>query len=252
MSGNYIHDLKDFYADARGQRVARLINSYLKPIALACKTQRIIGMGYAPPYLETFSQTESCFAFMSAQQGADFWPHQHLNRTALMDENFLPLETNSVDIIFAIHYLERAQNPQQALNEMWRVLKSNGRLIMVVPNRLGFWARAEWSPFGHGTPYSFGQLRQSLRDSQFIFESAQPILFAPPLRGKIFDRAARGFDYIGSRILPALAGAYFVEARKQLYAAIHDGHGARVPSLIRTSSVEPLPTPFQNRDRIES
>ena len=36
------------------------------------------------------------------------------------------------------------------LREIWRVLAAGGRVILVVPNRAGIWARTEATPFGHG------------------------------------------------------------------------------------------------------
>ena len=54
------------------------------------------------------------------------------------------------------------------MREAWRVLADSGRLIVVVPNRRGIWARFEQrSPFGHGHPYSQGQIKRLMRDSLF-------------------------------------------------------------------------------------
>jgi hypothetical protein len=44
------------------------------------------------------------------------------------------------------------------LREVWRVLAPNGRLLAVVPNRRGLWARIDTTPFGHGRPFSRGQV----------------------------------------------------------------------------------------------
>jgi SAM-dependent methyltransferase len=253
MSGNLLHDLKDFYADARGRRVARMIRHALYSYAPSTRGMRVIGVGYTTPYLDLFSQNTTCIALMPAQQGADYWPEDAHNRTALIDETALPLETNSVDFMVAVHYLEQLQNPREALDEIWRVLKSNGRLILVVPNRLGLWARAEWSPFGHGTPYSLVQLRQVLRESQFVFERTQPLLFTPPLRGGVWDRTAHVFDYIGAKLCPALAGAHLIEVSKQLYASIGGGTPARVTTgFIPKTAPKALPTPFDRGEGVKS
>ena len=38
------------------------------------------------------------------------------------------------------------------LRECWRVLRDDGRLLVVVPNRLGSWALFDHTPFGQGRP----------------------------------------------------------------------------------------------------
>ena len=53
------------------------------------------------------------------------------------------------------------------LAEVWRVLTPGGRLLVVVPNRAGLWARMENTPFGYGRPFSRKQLSRLMRDMQF-------------------------------------------------------------------------------------
>jgi ubiquinone/menaquinone biosynthesis C-methylase UbiE len=49
------------------------------------------------------------------------------------DAQKLPIATNSIDSVLLLDVLEHLQNPDQALNEIFRVLKSNGVLILQVP-----------------------------------------------------------------------------------------------------------------------
>ena len=53
------------------------------------------------------------------------------------------------------------------LREVWRILAADGRLILVVPNRLGLWARLEHTPFGHGHPFTPPQLVALLTENLF-------------------------------------------------------------------------------------
>ena len=46
--------------------------------------------------------------------------------------------------------LEMTNDPGTLLREAWRVLAAGGRLLVVVPNRRGLWARMDTTPFGHG------------------------------------------------------------------------------------------------------
>ena len=49
------------------------------------------------------------------------------------DIHDLPLESNSVDAIFCMAVLEHVEEPQKAVREMYRVLKSGGHCFIYVP-----------------------------------------------------------------------------------------------------------------------
>jgi SAM-dependent methyltransferase len=46
----------------------------------------------------------------------------------------LPFESQSFDVCFAIEVIEHLHNPQNLINEVWRVLKSGGMLFLTTPN----------------------------------------------------------------------------------------------------------------------
>ena len=125
------------------------------------------------------------------------------------------------------------------LAEAWRVLKSNGRLLLVVPNRIGLWARAEWTPFGHGRPYTSRQIGQYLRDAAFVHERTQQALFMPPFKSFLVLRGAYAFEAFGRALSPALAGVYMVEASKQVYAGVGRTKKAQAGQRIVTFGAVP-------------
>ena len=59
----------------------------------------------------------------------------------LVDDTELPLIDEGADRILLVHMLEWSEKPRELLRELWRVLAPNGRLLLVVPNRRGLWAR---------------------------------------------------------------------------------------------------------------
>src|SRR5690606_40949040 len=127
-----------------------------------------VGLGYATPWLGRFgSDAERVFAFMPARQGAVRWPAERPSATTLVFEEELPLPDASIDRVLAVHALEHAENPRQMLLELWRVLATGGRLVIVVPNRRGLWSRSEHTPFGTGRPSSRAQPGDILREAQF-------------------------------------------------------------------------------------
>ena len=112
-------------------------------------------------------EAERCLAFMPAAQGVVKWPSDRPTLAALVDELELPLPDAAVDRVLLVHALEMAHDPEALLREVWRVLAAGGRLLAVVPNRRGVWARMDTTPFGHGRPYSRSQITHLLRETWF-------------------------------------------------------------------------------------
>src|SRR5262249_15204516 len=126
----------------------------------------IAGLGYAAPYLKMFhGEARATVALMPQAQGVVKWPREGPYRSALVPETDLPLRDNSVERVLVVHGLEHNEARGLYLREIYRVLMPQGRLIMVVPNRRGGWARLETTPFGHGRPYSMSQLEKFLRQA---------------------------------------------------------------------------------------
>lgn len=241
-----VYDVKTFYNTPSGQMVHRVLAARLKKFWPDVRGLRVMGCGYAVPYLDGFSEgAERVLAMMPSGQGADHWPPARKNLVYLCDEARLPIENSSVDRILLIHNLECCEDLQDTLREVWRVLKANGRLLVVVPNRTGFWARADWSPFGQGSPFSLSQICFYLRDNLFVQESTESALFTPPLRWSFVLKSSRVFERVGRNILPFMCGVHIVEASKQLYAGV-DKKGSGTPVFAKTRELlagKPLPVP---------
>ena len=239
-----VYDLKAFYNSRVGRMVRRMLQKRIREFWPDVHAMRVMGCGYATPYLRIFmEEAERVFAVMPAGQGAHHWPQtgDEKNLVCLSEEAELPVENSSLDRILLIHDLEFAELLQPNLQEIWRVLKANGRLLVIVPNRSGFWARADWSPFGQGTPYSVSQICYYLRDNSFIHERTEEALFVPPLRRSLILKSAGVFERLGPWFLPFMAGVHMVEASKQLFAGADKGSGSRV--TVRGREFLPRPVP---------
>jgi SAM-dependent methyltransferase len=213
-------DLRAFYASHLGVVVRRLIGRRIAKRWPTVAGECVLGMGYATPYLEDLAgEPERVMAMMPAAQGVVTWPLEGLNRAALVEDDALPLPDSSVDRALVIHCLEMVADPGNHLREIWRVLTPGGRVILVVPNRAGIWARTERTPFGHGQPYGGGQLTGLLRDAQLSPLGWSEALAVPPMRGP-WLRSGMAWEQIGRTLWPAFAGVIIVEATKQLYQGL--------------------------------
>ena len=148
------------------------------------------------------------------------WPSTRPALAALVEEDDLPLTDSAVDRILLVHALEMSSDPAELLREAWRVLAAGGRLLAIVPNRRGLWARMDTTPFGQGRPYSRTQITQLLRDAWFTPIGWDEALYVPPVSRNWFLRSAGAWERTGATLSAPFAGVHIVEATKQVYRAI--------------------------------
>lgn len=231
---NDVVDLRDFYASDLGQAARRMIRRQLRAIWPSVAGQSVLGIGYATPFLGPFRhEAARIMALMPAHQGVLPWPGDGGTLTVLGDEADIPLPDLSVDRVLMVHCVECTEQLRAMWRETWRVLNGNGRLLVVVPNRRGIWARLDRTPFGHGHPYSSSQLSRLLRETMYTPTIERQALFLPPVRSRWMLRAAPAWEEAGRRWFNAVSGVIVMEATKQIYAG----------SL-------PAPEPWRSRIRV--
>jgi SAM-dependent methyltransferase len=214
-------DLRNFYGQALGAVARRFIGRAIRRHWRDLHGMRALGIGYPTPYLGLFrEEAERCLAFMPATQGVVKWPTERPALAALVDEFDLPLTDAAVDRVLLVHALEMSQDASALLREVWRVLAAGGRLLAVIPNRRGVWARTDATPFGHGRPYSRGQITNLLRETWFTPTGWGEALYVPPIARTWFLRSAVAWERAGATISAPFAGVHLVEATKQVYRAI--------------------------------
>jgi len=75
----------------------------------------------------------------------DFFPYKNVD--IVCDIENLPFKDNSIDLIANIAVLEHVPNPERVVQEIYRVLKPNGKVYSVMPFMQGF----------HASPYDFSR-----------------------------------------------------------------------------------------------
>ena len=214
-----VRDLRDFYYRTQLGRVAQKAVrdrvTELWPPAEA-RAQTVVGFGFAVPLLRPYlDRARRVIALMPGEQGVMPWPAGAPNVSVLSEETRWPLEPGSVDRLILLHGLETSENPSAVLEESARVLAPHGRLLAIVPNRAGLWARRDGTPFGFGRPYSLSQLEAQLVRHDFGPVRHVAALFAPPSGSRFWLKSAGMVERAGRRVSNSLAGGVFlVEARK--------------------------------------
>ncbi len=220
---NEVPTVASFYATDRGMVAARILGERLGVLwpAPSLKGQSLLGFGYAAPYLPLWTSTTSrCVHLMPRQIGSLRWPAGEPSLSCTADEDSLPFADLSFDRVLLIHGLEIAGHASRVLREVWRVLKDDGRLMVVTPNRRGLWAHAEMTPFGHGEPYSSGQIGRSLAHSLFRVLRRDAALYLPPAESSMILRSAAIWEALGRTMFPHFAGLVLSEAVKEVYAPL--------------------------------
>jgi len=213
-----VRDLAAFYRAPLGQMAHRVIARRVRALWPDLRGRRLLGYGFAVPYLGEFPDAERTIAAMPAAMGVTAWPAGR-NSALLCEEDALPFADVFFDRILVVHGLEGAEQLRPLLRQLWRVLAPEGRLLLVAPNRASLWAQVDISPFGQGRPFSRHELAGLLRDVLFEPGRWERALYAPPLKNAALLGSGAGWEKVGARLAGHLGGVHLVEASKSLYAA---------------------------------
>ena len=214
-----VRDLRRFYYRTQLGRVAQRaireqVAGFWAPEDVQGKT--VVGFGFAVPLLRPYlDPARRVIALMPGPQGVMAWPDGQPNVCVLGEETLWPIDTGSVDRLILLHGLETSENPSAVLEQAVRVLEPGGRMLVIVPNRAGLWARRESTPFGFGRPYTLSQLETQLRRHGLEPGRHLAALFSPPSEKRFWRKSAGMWERLGRRVSNSVAGGVFlVEASK--------------------------------------
>jgi SAM-dependent methyltransferase len=161
------------------------------------------------------------------------------------DFDALPFDSQSLDLVVLPHTLELAHNPHQALREVERVLRPEGRVVV-----LGFNPASSWGlrqrlgrlkrRFGLGTGsdlflpsegefLGYLRLRDWLQLLSFETQSLQFGCYRPPWLSAAWLGRWQWLEPLGRRWWPVLGAVYVVVAVKRV-------RGMRLVGLVRSTA----------------
>lgn len=230
-----VKNLNNFYSKSTlGQFTKKQIQEAIRKLWGSKLIGQIAGYGFSPPILSLFVDSpQQILCLMPGQQGVMHWPPKKNNCSVLVEETSWPISSGYIDRLVVLHGLETSEKLKDLFQEIWRVLSPSARVIFVVPNRTGWWARSESTPFGQGRPYSIRQLKNQLRANRFTVEQYVTALYAPPIERIHKLRLAEFLENLGGRVYSRLgAGIIVLEASKQIYAVNSPPVGKEIPRSI--------------------
>lgn len=238
-----VADMARFYRTGLGAAAADTIGSRVRALWSQEALGRVLGVGYAPPLLDHLRpRAERCLWMAPAEMGGHHWPKGGLGAATLTEESHFPVRDSLFDRVVMIHALEDAASPFAVLRECWRVMAPEGRLLVTVTRRLGFWAAFESTPFGRGRPFSVLQLKDLLESAMFEVTATSRALHFPPIDIGFVTRRAPIWEKAASVGLPIAAGVILMEAVKRVGAKPPRGTGF-APAFVRIPRPSPQPTP---------
>ena len=154
----------------------------------------------------------------------DFPPISPLTKTASFQglPEFLPIQTDCMDVIVLPHVLEFSQQPHAVLREVERVLIPEGHVAMLLFNPFSMWT--PWRlglGWRHKVPWcgrfmSTTRMKDWLALLGFDVVSIQNYFYRPPLQQTAIMQRLSLLDRAGSRLWPILGAAKLVVAKKRL------------------------------------
>ncbi len=237
-------DLREFYATPLGRFAAKVMGNDLNKIWPSVKDDVLATLGYGVPFLSSWrDEADLLVNIMPEAQGVAYWPEDSLNLSCLSRMDTLPLRDESVNRVFLMHTLENASDPSAVLDEVWRVLKPEGQVLVVVPHRRGAWAHSDNTPFGTGRPYSRSQLHALLEGQGFLVRKTHRSLIAPPRSDRLSLLLAPYIE-VCRCIFFRFGGILMVQASKQVYTPAYVKSRSLRRRLVipMPVSAQPLPT----------
>jgi len=177
----------------------QIIKSFLKRIVSDLKTDRsndalhILDVGCGTgANLEMLSEFGNAEGVDVSSEALSFCEGRGLKQVKLGEAEALPYEDNSFDLVTGLDVVEHLDDDRAGLNEMQRVLRTNGRALLFVPAFMFLWGVQD-DISNHRRRYTLSELKTLVTNAGFEVERATYVnlsFFAPIFLGRLFMRAS--------------------------------------------------------------
>ncbi|MDH5480762.1 MAG: class I SAM-dependent methyltransferase [Nitrosomonas sp.] len=134
--------------------------------------------------------------------------------------DFLPIKTESIDLVLMPHVLEFNKNPHQILREVHRILRPEGHIVISGFNPMSFWgtrhyfksSRNEFPWNGHFI--ALPRVKDWLKLLNFEMAGGRLYCYIPPFKQEKWRQRFKFMEAAGDRWWPISGGVYFLHAIK--------------------------------------
>jgi hypothetical protein len=214
---------RQFYESRAGRAAKEILRARVRQLWPDVARERLLPLGCAELLIDSPSIVA---AHMTGAKDQPF--------CCLADSRDKPLPDASLDRVIALHTAETSEDMDFLLREIWRVLKGEGRVLLILPRRNSGWATNPATPFGREQAYGTKTIKGLLNKHFFTIESISPALYLPPWIALGHEFIAQKIDLCSSLLFfQQGGGVLLVEARKRV-------HGLATERA-RTNSLQPDP-----------
>lgn len=138
--------------------------------------------------------------------------------------SFLPIQSNSIDLVILPHTLEFNANPHQILREVHRILIPEGHVVISGFNPVSLWGlchylkstRCEF-PW-NGDFIALHRLKDWLKLLDFEMAGGKLCCYVPPFKQEKWRQRFQFMEAAGDRWWPISGGVYFLHAIKYIHS----------------------------------
>lgn len=227
--------LNDWFLAPQGKHVARAFASEIQPFSAELSGKSLLQFGACgeSPWLESLNYQNKWF--VSAI-------YHSFDKSICASVHALPLERASVDCIVAPLTMEACAEGKNPIDEMDRVLKSMGSIILFGINPWSFWGGSlRWgrlSCFAHAsaTLSSSLALKHEFMSRGYKLSWLSSFYYIPPIAHEKWIQKLDFLNQMGKMIWPYPAGFYCLIMQKQdVCMTMIEPEHASTFSLIRPS-----------------
>ena len=121
------------------------------------------GTGMLLKELETLGV---CYGIDISQMAVDFCKKRGIGNVQIADTANIPYSENTFDIVIALDVIEHIKDDEEALKEIYRVLKPQGMAIIAVPAFMFLWGVTDVISH-HYRRYTLSELRKKIENRRF-------------------------------------------------------------------------------------
>ena len=155
-------------------------------------------------------------------QGNKIPNHYKLGNDVQCELNFLPFENNSIDLILCPHVLEFHNNYYHFLQECYRILSPNGKLIVTSFNSNYLFKYVHKTPFAlkQSTKIKLETLKYQLQELNFSIKGGKFFCYLPIINNPHKLSNIRWIDKIGDRWFPTMGHNFGLVITKDVVTPI--------------------------------
>lgn len=151
-------------------------------------------------------------------QGNKIVNHYSLPTDIIANTSFLPFKDDSIDLIIMPHYIEYINNPNETLQEIYRILSPNGKVILTTFNANSWLGIRKHKIAALKNMYfqNLPKFKDLIIENKFHIEAGKFFSYCPPSRSAKSLKNFSWMNKFGDRWFPTFANSFALILNKKI------------------------------------